>query len=95
MNTMKTALLLLATATLSGCAVYPAAPVYESYPAVPYGVVPPTYIYGGAVYPYGSYRAYPRGDHRQPRAVPHPGHGADEHIHRRLREGPRFPHDRW
>lgn len=97
MNTMKTTLLLLAAAALSGCAVYPAAPVYETYPAVPYGVVQPTYIYGGAAYPYGGYRAYPRGYHRPaPHAhVPHPGHGAREHLHKRLREGPRPPHHRW
>jgi hypothetical protein len=108
MKTMNTTLLLLAAATLSGCAVYPAAPVHENYPAVPYGVVQPTYIYGSAVYPYGGYRAYPRYYHHRPPAqvaphpapaphahVPHPGHGARDHLHRRLREGPRLPHHRW
>lgn len=111
MKTMNTTLLLLAAAALSGCAVYPAVPVYETYPAPvmePYGVMPPTYIYGGAAYPQGGYRAYPRGYHHRPPAhavphhappphahVPHPGHGAREHIHKRLHEGPRFPHDRW
>jgi len=101
MKTINTTLLLLATVALSGCAVYPA-PVYETYPApVLYGVVEPTYIYGGAVYPYGGYRAYPRGYYHRPHAapphahVPHPGHGAREHLHRRLREGPRLPHHRW
>ncbi|MEO8021339.1 hypothetical protein [Polaromonas sp.] len=107
MNTMKTTLLLLAAAALSGCAVYPSAPIYETYSAVPYGVVQPTYIYGGAVYSYGGYRAYPRGYHRPaPHAaphyapspdadVPHRDHGAREHLHERLREGPRLPHHRW
>jgi hypothetical protein len=98
MKTMTTTLLLLAAAALSGCAVYPAGPVHESYPAVPYGVVQPTYIYGAAAYHHGGYRAYPRGYHHRPPAhahVPHPGHGAREHLHKRLREGPRLPHHRW
>jgi hypothetical protein len=105
---MKTTLLVLAAAALSGCAVYPS-PAYETYDStviVPYGVVQPTYIYGGA-YPHGyGHRAYPRGYHQPsyraaPHAVPrphlhapHPGHGAREHLHNRLREGPRLPHHR-
>lgn len=104
---MKTTLLVLAAATLSGCAVYPA-PAYETYeaPMVPYGVVQqPTYVYGGA-YHYG-YRSYPRGYNRPhqhqhqhvapapvvPQVhVPRPGHGAREHIRNRLRQGPPLPH---
>jgi len=62
---MKTLLLLLTAAGLSGCAVYPGpgyeqpyygsvgTPVYPSYPAYssyPYVVEPPVYIQGGGVY---------------------------------------------
>ena len=94
---MKTCLLVLAAAALSGCAVYPATP-YESYDStvlLPYGVVQPAYIYGGG-YRYGDYRAYPRGynrvhpgafPHRPPRPhlqAPHPGHGARDSIRKRL-----------
>lgn len=102
---MKTTLLVLTAATLSGCAVYPA-PAYETYEtpmAVPYGVVQqPTYIYGyGGMYPYG-YRSYPRGYNRPYQQVapapvsphvhvPHPGHGVRESIHDRLRGGPPLP----
>lgn len=53
---MKTLLLLLTAAGLTGCAVYPA-PAYEPYGGVaapPYVVEQPTYIYGG-----GYSRPYP------------------------------------
>ncbi|MGH8034747.1 MAG: thrombospondin type 3 repeat-containing protein [Lysobacterales bacterium] len=84
---MKTLLLVLSVAGLSGCAVYPA-PAYESYgPGPPYVVEQqPVYIQGGGVYRYGGYPyAYPRGYNRfhpgvfshQPPIVhaprPHPG----------------------
>lgn len=101
---MKTTLLALAAAALSGCAVYPS-PAYETYESpvlVPYGVVQqPTYIYG-SVYSSHSHRAYPRG-YRQPHVAPqpvhpqvhapHPGHGMRGNIHDRLHRGP--PHPRW
>ena len=60
---MKTFLLVLAAAGLSGCAVYPV-PAYEAY-----GVEQPVYLYGGAAYRYGGYgypNAYPRGYNRVP-----------------------------
>ncbi|MBK5204038.1 MAG: hypothetical protein JJD98_01105 [Polaromonas sp.] len=69
---MKTILLVLAAAGLSGCAVYPL-PAYDTYGAAPpYVVAPPVYIYGGGVYRYGGYpHAYPRGYDRS-----RPNHGA-------------------
>lgn len=78
---MKTLLLVLAVAGLSGCAVYPAAP-YEIYePGTPYVVTPPLYIQGNLVYRHDVYprvypRAYPyvypRGYYRaHPGVVPH------------------------
>jgi hypothetical protein len=74
---MKTLLLVLAVAGLSGCAVYPAAP-YESYESsTPYVVTPPLYIQGNLVYRHDVYpRAYPyvypRGYYRaHPGFVPH------------------------
>jgi hypothetical protein len=100
---MKTTLLVLAAAALSGCAVYPS-PAYETYESpvlVPYGVVQqPTYIYG-SVYSSPGYRGYPRG-YRQPHVAPqpvhphvhapHPSHGVRESIHNRLHRGPPLPH---
>ncbi|OGB00388.1 MAG: hypothetical protein A3E79_15795 [Burkholderiales bacterium RIFCSPHIGHO2_12_FULL_61_11] len=70
---MKTLLLVLAAAGLSGCAVYPV-PAYDSYGVVePYVVAPPVYIYGGGVYRYGGYpHAYPRS---YDRVRPGPRHG--------------------
>lgn len=86
---IKTTLLVLAAAALTGCAVYPAAPygtVYE--PAQVYGPAPvyvspaPVFI-GGSVF-YGHSRGYSRPPvhshgHRpqlRPHAPPHP------HLHR-------------
>lgn len=62
---MKTLLLVLAVAGLSGCAVYPAAP-YETYgPSAPYVVTPPLYIQGNLVYRHDAHpRVYPRGYYR-------------------------------
>ena len=66
---MKTLFLLVAAAGLSGCAVYPAAPGYETYgtygaiAAPPYVVEQPVYIHGG-VYPYRSPYGYPGGYNR-------------------------------
>ncbi|WP_157979463.1 hypothetical protein [Rhodoferax ferrireducens] len=65
---MKTLLLVLAVAGLSGCAVYPAAP-YETYgPSAPYVVAPPLYIHGSVVYqnayPRATPHVYPRGYYR-------------------------------
>lgn len=66
---MKTLLLVLSAAGLTGCAVYPE-PAYGPYGYGGYGNVapapvvvspPPVYIYGGGVYRSGGYpRAYPR-----------------------------------
>lgn len=92
---MKTLLLVLAAAGLSGCAVYPA-PTYQTYGGAgpPYGVDQPVYIQGGATYGtygYGAYPqpyVYPRGYYRPdyhpgyrtlPRAAP-PYHGARPHA---------------
>ncbi|MEO7233675.1 MAG: hypothetical protein ABIW96_13530 [Polaromonas sp.] len=64
---MKTLLLVLSAAGLTGCAVYPA-PYYETYggaPAPVYVDTPPVYIYGSGVYRSDGYpRAYPRAEHR-------------------------------
>lgn len=81
---MKTLLLLLAAAGLSGCAVYPA-PAYEVYGGAgpPYVVQQqPVYIQGGAygTYGYGAYPqpyVYPRYYHPGYRA--HPGVGPPRH----------------
>ena len=61
---MKTFLMALAAASLTGCAVYPAGPAYGNYgnygtyggygPAPGY-VAPPIYLYGSGVYQYGGY----------------------------------------
>lgn len=87
---MKTLLLLVATAGLSGCAVYPV-PGNEVYGggAAPYVIEQPVYIQGGVNYgnyprPYVYPRAYYRGHpgvapHRWPRPNAHPvrpGRGA-------------------
>ncbi len=68
---MKTLLLVLSAAGLTGCAVYPA-PYYETYggaPAPVYVDTPPVYIYGSGVYRSGGFpQAYPRAGHRV-----HPG----------------------
>ena len=66
---MKTLLLVLSAAGLTGCAVYPE-PAYGPYGYGGYGNVapapvvvapPPVYIYGGGVYRSGGYpNAYPR-----------------------------------
>ncbi|MFI5443723.1 hypothetical protein [Polaromonas sp. UC242_47] len=74
---MKTLLSLLAVAALSGCAVYP--PVaYGPYdgsvvaPYGPYGVVPPMYVYGDGVYPFGAYGAFSLNYYRfHPGVFPH------------------------
>ncbi|MEO7401091.1 MAG: hypothetical protein ABIV07_10050 [Polaromonas sp.] len=99
---MKTLLLVLTAAGLSGCAVYPA-PAYEVYGGAgpPYVVDQPVYIQGGASYaPYG-YGAYPQpyvypryyhpGYRALPRAAP-PRHGARPNAHP-VRPG-RGVHDR-
>lgn len=76
---MRTTLLVLAAAGLSGCAVYPL-PAYAPYGAGPlYGVEPPVYLYGGGVYRFGGYgdpHADPRGYNQvRPDAIPyHPQH---------------------
>ena len=89
---MKTLLLVLAAAGLSGCAVYPV-PAYQTYGGAgpPYVVDQPVYIQGGATYGYGAYPqpyVYPRGYYRPdyhpgyrtlPRAAP-PYHGARPHA---------------
>lgn len=59
---MKTLLLVLAAAGLSGCAVYPA-PVHEVYgggAGAPYVLEQPVYIQGGASYGSYGYGGYPR-----------------------------------
>ena len=58
---MKTLLLLLSAASLTGCAVYPV-PAYEPYGGVAppvYGVEQPVYIYGGGGYPRPGYHRPP------------------------------------
>lgn len=89
---MKTLLLLMTAAGLSGCAVYPA-PAYDAYggPGPSYGVVEqPVYIYGSGVYRHSGPRYIPASppDHHRPRPgafaghpppsahMPHPGWGA-------------------
>lgn len=82
---MKTLLLVLAAAGLSGCAVYPA-PAYQSYgvAGAPYGVDQPVYIQGGAsrgTYGGYGYGAYPQPYvYQQPYVYPrgyyHPGYRA-------------------
>ena len=53
---MKTFVLALAAAGLSGCAVYPAPAPYGPYAAgAPAYVGPPVYLYGAGVYRYGGY----------------------------------------
>lgn len=70
---IKTTVLVLAAAALTGCAVYPAAPygaVYEPaplYEPAPVYVAPAPVFIGGGVY-----RSYPRG-YRGPPVRPH-GH---------------------
>ena len=76
---MKTLLLVLAAAGLSGCAVYPA-PAYQTYggAGAPYVVDQPVYIQGGASYgTYGShgYGAYPQ-PYIYPQGYYHPGYRA-------------------
>ena len=71
---MKTLFCVIAAASLSGCAVYPAGPAYETYgapagPVYPYVAQQPIYIQGGAVYrsnnvPHPHPYAYPRGYNR-------------------------------
>lgn len=89
---MKTLLLVLSAAGLTGCAVYPA-PYYENYggaPAPVYVDTPPVYIYGSGVYRSGGYpQVYPRAERRvhpgpvilPPRPgvhAPRPGRGAHD-----------------
>ena len=55
---MKTFLLVLAAASVSGCAVYPAYPAangYAGYGATPAYVEQPAYLYGSGVYHYSGY----------------------------------------
>lgn len=63
----------IAAAGLSGCAVYPAGPAYQTYetygvpagPLYPYAAQQPIYIQGGAVYRYeNAPRPYPYGYQR-------------------------------
>ena len=75
---MKTFLLALAAAGLSGCAVYPAYPIAPGYGGYGNGMAPafvdqPGYLYGAGVYGYGGYASpyvypypyfYPRGFNR-------------------------------
>ena len=90
---MKTLILTLATAALTGCAVYPAAPAYETYGVAPpvYGP-PPVYLYGAGVYRYGGYpspyaysHAYPISHYGVRPGIygPHPGFGRHEGMHHR------------
>lgn len=65
---IKTTLLVIAAAGLTGCAVYPAAPYGAVYEPAPVYVSPPPVFIGGSVH-YG----YPRGHSRPYRHGPH-GH---------------------
>jgi hypothetical protein len=103
---MKTLLLLLTAASLTGCAVYPA-PGYEqpSYGAPPYVVEQPGYRHGGVYRSYGQPRAYaPRyypppvvvepPHHRPPPVLvlPRPGRGNGDRDHDGIPD--RFDRDR-
>ena len=85
---MKTFLMALAAASLTGCAVYPAGPAYGPYGTYGTGVgpgyvAPPIYLYDSGVYRYGAYPSpyvypysyyYPRDHHRfHPGGVPGAG----------------------
>lgn len=86
---MKTILVTLAAAGLSGCAVYPA-PAYDVYGnSPPYVVEQPVYIYGSGVYRSGDSRHIEPRDYDRPRPramppssprplmqAPRPGYGA-------------------
>lgn len=68
---IKTSLLLLAAAGLTGCAVYPAAPYATVYEPAPVYVTPSPVFIGGAVY-HGHSRGYSR-------PPPH-SHGHRPHV---------------
>lgn len=104
---MKTTLLVLTVAGLSGCAVYPV-PAYPTYPAYgggpPMVVEQPVYIEGG--YQRRGYaNDYPRGYSRPapvvvvpvaPRPFPHGPHHDRGHVDRdRDGDGARDRSDRW
>ena len=90
---MKTLILTLATAALTGCAVYPAAPAYGTYRVAPLVYSPPpVYLYGAGVYRYGGYpppyaysHAYPRSHYGVRPGIhgPHPGFRGHEGMHHR------------
>lgn len=81
--TIKTTLLLIAAAGLTGCAVYPAAPYGTVYEPAPVYVTPAPVFIGGAVH-FGHQRGYSRPPvhshghrpHLRPHAPPRP------HLHR-------------
>ena len=94
---MKTLLLVLAAAGLSGCAVYPASSygtygAYESYGpyqsygmSAPYVVTPHVYIQGGAVYQSNTYPSHYR-HVVPPHAVQPPVHAPRPRVRDRDRD---------
>ena len=87
---MKTFLLVLAAASVSGCAVYPAYPVangYAGYGAAPAYVEQPAYLYGAGVYRYGGYPSpyvYPyfySGGYRHAYPGGFSGYGSRPYLH--------------
>ena len=83
---IKTTLLVMATAGLTGCAVYPAAPYGTAYEPSPVYVTPSPVFIGGAVY-HGPPRGYhrPQGPQRPHLHGPRPGHGPQHRHPRRHR----------
>lgn len=77
---IKTTLLVLAAAGLTGCAVYPAGPYGTVYEPAPVYVGPPPVFIGGSVH-YGYPRGYSRPPGHFPRG-PH-GHGRPHNRHHR------------
>lgn len=89
---MKTLVLVLAAASLSGCAVYPAS--YDAYDAgapAAQVVLPPVYFYGSGVYRYGGDgRHYP---HHAPRTRDQDRDGVPDRLDRD-RDGDGVPNRR-
>lgn len=74
---IKTTLLVLAAAGLTGCAVYPAAPYATVYEPAPVYVAPAPVFIGGSVF-YGNRHGYSRPPVHSHGHRPHPR----PHLHR-------------
>ena len=70
---IKTTLLLIAAAGLTGCAVYPAAPYGTVYDPAPVYMAPSPVFIGGSVH-YSSPRGHHRHGHRNGHGRPHGRH---------------------